>query len=682
MRTTQVFFLIVGLLLLASSGYSQKSETDSSRLRSMSLEELMQVKVTGSTLTAEELKTVPAAVTVFTHEEIKRMGLETLDELMNLVPGFQSYRSSLSPLDVPFSSRGRRIGVEAAEVLVLVDGQRLADPASGSSTLFVPKFPLVHIERVEFIRGPGAAVYGSNAMMGVINIVTRSDVNEVSVSYGSFNRRQAYLLISQRIGDVAIDLFGHLEADDGDDYRVQDTFSPSRIDTDDPRKFADLNAKIRWHNTQVNFQHNQFKSENFYELDGLSNGFNQHSAQISSISLKQNFGWQSFSSYVWLNYSRTKLNSNAQLTPPGALAAISSPASNDALFASFDFDDPSEARLQWHNDWNINAQSGLQFGLELRHINVPEVIAKSNFDLGDLSNGNFPIRYYGALRANTTVQAESSRDIVGLYGQYQRQLFETTHLTLGLRYDDFSGIGSQFSPRLGLVHELNDHHSVKLLYGAAFRAPAESELNLLNNPVLLGNPDLKAETVQSWDLIWVGQWPHTGISIGYFENHFDDSIVQTSTGSGTQQSENVDQDPTKGFEFELSHELNEHWLLRGTYTYISEKPDLSFRETDQLASLMVNYQQGNWNANLTATYHNERDMPAVDSNNNRIALDDYWQLFGKLSYNFTSDWQAFVQVKNLLDEDYLTPPVTAALSEGVPNRGREILAGIKWRFLR
>ncbi len=130
-------------------------------------------------------------------------------------------------------------------------------------------------------------------------------------------------------------------------------------------------------------------------MDGLSNGFNQHSAQISSISLKQDFRWQSVSSYVWLSYSRTKLNATAQLTSPGELAAISSPASNDALFGSFDFDGPSEGRLQWHNDWNINAQSGLQFGIELRHIDVPEAIAKNNFDIGDLANGNFPIRFYG-----------------------------------------------------------------------------------------------------------------------------------------------------------------------------------------------------------------------------------------------------------------------------------------------
>ncbi len=82
---------------------------------------------------------------------------------------------------------------------------------------------------------------------------------------------------------------------------------------------------------------------------------------------------------------------------------------------------------------------------------LPKPSPKIIYDLGDLANGNFPIRFYGTLLATTPVQSGSNRDIIGLYGQYQRRLFEKTHLTLGLRYDDFSSIGSELSPRLGLV---------------------------------------------------------------------------------------------------------------------------------------------------------------------------------------------------------------------------------------
>ncbi len=645
----------------------------------LSLEELLKVKVTGSTLTDESLKSVPASVSVFSHDQIKNMGLDSLDELMNMVPGFQSYRTSYTSLHAPFSSRGRRIGITASEVLVLVDGMRLEDPSSSGAGELAAKIPLLQIERVEFIRGPGSAIYGSNAMMGVINIITVVGVNRLGFGYGNLNRRRAHLLTSNKMADVSVDLFGQIEADDGDNLRVQDTFGSNRINTRDPRQLADLTAKFHWKKTKINLRHNQFESEGFYELNTISDKVNKRSGQLNSISLKQDFNWETTSSWLWLSYSYSKLNITGQLTAPGDLASSSVPPSDDPLIFDVDFDDFSESRMQWHNNWEFNSLSSLQFGAEYRHIDAPGVIVKSNFDVKDLASGD-DVRYYGAILANSPVQAQSSRDILGFYAQYQTRLIAQTHLTLGLRYDDFSNISTHLSPRFGLVQELDEHNSLKLLYGEAFRAPAEIELNLQNNPVLSGNLALKPEVVQSWELIWVGQWPHTGLSFGYFENNFSDSIVQASIGSGLLQYKNVDLDPVKGFEFELSHELDEYWRLRASYTYFNEKADLSFREADQLVSLMANYQSGNWNANIIAGYHNERDLPAVDSNNNRITLDDGWLMFAKLSYSHTSNWQSNVQVKNLLNEEYQTPSESASVSEGVPNRGREILLELNYWF--
>jgi len=670
-------WLIVVLILFSQSVNALNESKD---FFSMSLEELTQVEITGSTLTAESLKTVPSAVTVFTQQELKRMGLDTLGELMNLVPGFQLYRSSGSSMETPFSSRGRRIGQTPAEILVMIDGQRFDSPRSSGNATLAPAYSLKHIEKVEFIRGPGAAIYGSNAMMGVINIVTLSGVNDFSIAYGSYNRRQAYLRSSQTYDDMTLDLLGHIEADDGDSFNVQDTFSANRIDTDDPRNIADIKLKFSWKDTQINVQHNEFEVSNFYELNTISNNFNARDGQISSISLKHDFEWNSVSSYFWLSYNRSNASLSSQLTAAGDLSAVSNPSSTDAMFLNVDFKDYTESRAQLHNDWEINDNSRLQFGVELRSIDAPESFAENNFDLSDLANNILPIRYYGDFNQMTSVQAASSRDILGLYTQYLHKLFDATYLTLGLRYDDFSDIDSQLSPRLGLVHELNDHQSLKLLYGEAFRAPSESELNLLNNPFVIGNPDLKPETVENIDVIWMGQWPNTNISLGYFESRFKNSIVLIDAGGGAFKYQNVSQNPTKGFEFELSYELSERWLMRASYTYINEKTYLSFREADSLSSLMMNYQQTKWNANLIVSHAAKRKMATGNSNTNLITLNDYWQLFGKLRYSFTDNFTAYIQAKNLLDKNYYTPPVNTALNEGIPNRGREILLGLSWQY--
>ncbi len=318
--------------------------------------------------------------------------------------------------------------------------------------------------------------------------------------------------------------------------------------------------------------------------------------------------------------------------------------------------------------------------MEFRHINSPETIAESNYDLADLAAQNLPIRYYGSLTKNTPVQAASKRHIVGVYTQYQQQIFDKTQMTLGVRYDHFSDIDGEFSPRLGLVQTLNQHHSLKFLYGEAFRAPTENELNLLNNPVLLGNMNLKSETVQTWDLIWLGQWTHTSFSFGYFENYFKNSIIQEDIGGGTSQFKNADQDPSKGFEFEVSHELDKHWMVRASYTKFTERPDASLAEADQFASVMINCQRNMWNANLIASYFDQR-MTLVNNNNNMpLALDDYWLIYGKFIYNFSENLQAHLQLKNLLDENYQTPNASQKLTVGTANRGREVLAGIVWAY--
>ncbi len=677
---SRILAVITVSLLLPTSTVAENT-VKLEDLHKMSLDELMQVKITGSTRTPEDLRTVPSAVTVFTQTEIKLLGINTLDELVNLVPGFQAFRSSGASVISPFSSRVTKLGTKSAEILVIVDGQRFRDPRTGGCSAIVSKIPLQLIERIEFIRGPGAAAYGSNAMMGVINIVTVSGVNELNVSYGSFNRQRASLQASRSKGELKVDLSCLFETDDGDDYRVQDTFSPNQINTDDPRELASLSAAISWNNTKLSLKHYQTSMENFYIQARLSNGFNLRNTKFSSLSLKQSFDWRSTKSFFWLGYTRTRTDLAGQLSGPGDLTAISNPSSDDALFARVEYVGFNEVRAQWHSDLDISNRGDLQLGIEIRHLTSPEVVAKNNFDMGDLATGNYPIRYYGTMLATTMIQEESSRDILGIYSQYQNLLFERTHFTIGLRFDDFSGIASNLSTRVGLVQELNNHHSIKLLYGEAFRAPTADELNIQNNPVLLGNPDLKPETVKSWDIIWMGQWSHSRVSLGYFENWFDNSIRKINVGNGTvQQYSNWHLDPTKGFEFEITHEINGNWLMRASFAQITEKPDIAFREANQMASLMANFQKGKWNANLVTVVNGERETLNRDDFNNRIILDDYWQVFGMLRYDITKNLLGYVQAKNLIDENYQTPAEPATLTEGIPNRGREMIAGLIWKF--
>jgi len=664
------------LFLLPVSIAAQDTDVD---LFSLALEDLLNLEVTGSTLTPKSLKTVPSAVSVFNHEQIERLGLDTLQELMNLVPGFQSYRSSSSPIDYPFSSRGRRIGAASAEILVLLDGHRLEDSRTSGSALSVPLFPLAQIERVEFIRGPGSAVYGSNAMMGIINIVSVSGANDLSVGVGSNDRGRVQGNYSASGDAYTLDIFAHVDTDKGEAYWVQDVYSPALISTTDPRTSADLNVKFSWNNTRVQFQHSQAQGEDFYSASGPANGVNSRQSVLSSVSISQSFDWQSVQSSLRLSHNISHFDVSLQLSAEGDLAAISAPSSDDAMVAEVDYGGVNETRVLWHNDWKVNTISSLQFGAEVRHIRNPESRPKSNYDLTALVNGYFPIDYYGELSPISPTQLQSERKVLGLYSQYQQQWGQSTHLTVGLRYDDFSEIGSHLSPRFGLVREFGEHHSIKLLFGEAFRAPTESELNLVNNPRVLGNLALQPETAQSWDLIWLGQWHDRGLSLGYFETHFFNSIVLVPGEVGTLQYKNVNGDEhSRGLEFEISQQLGEQWILRATYTHMMEKPDYAFREAADLASTTLNYQNGKLNVNLGAYYFDEREM--LTPENQLLTLSEDWQLFSKIQYQVSEAWKVFIQVKNPLGTTRRTPPFDNDLMEAIPSRGEEILLGFDWAF--
>jgi len=652
-------------------------------LFSMSLEELLQVPITGSTLTEENLLSVPSAVTVYTHQEIKNLGLDYLDELANIVPGFQSSRSAQSQLQNPISSRGRLISLEASELLVMIDGQRVDGPRSNGITVPLPKISLDYIERVEFIRGPGSAIYGSNAMMGVINIISRENVNSLEIGAGSFNRTKLNLFLSKEKSDFKFDLFMQSQKDDGEDYVLADTFSTNQIETDDPRQIDDVILKINYRDTSLNIQQHQFESENFYELDGISNGFNERNGSISSIALKQGFNWSSVKSWLQLDYRQTNVKLAGQLTPEGGLSGgASNPDSNDALFVIAEFNGYTETHLQWHNNVNFSTwpQTNIQFGMEYRYVYAPGTQARNNFDIEGLASGSFPIAYYGDLASTTVVQEKSRRNITGHYFQLQHELLSNTQITFGLRHDDFNNLGSQVTPRLGLVHTLTDHHQLKLLYGEAYRVPSESEMFLANNPVLLGNPDLKAESVQTIDIIWIGHWFTRSITLGYFENHFTDAIIQTPTELGIPRFENVDQDPSKGFELEYSEQMTDSILLKASYTHITDKPDINFREAGRLGSFTFNYQYHQYNANVIATWHDERELAATDAQLQRIKLASNWLIFAKVSIQHNQQLQSYLQVKNSMDKEHNSPSLGAALSDGVANRGREVLLGINWEF--
>lgn len=665
MKLKLVWMCSASIALLVGSA---QPRADDLPLLEMDLEQLLQVNITGATLRQESIKTVPSSATVFTREQIDTLGLDYLHELLDLVPGFQTHRAADSAINYTYSIRGRRQGGRAREILLVVDGRVFSDPRSGGADSALVLFPLANIERIELIRGPASAIYGSGAVTGVINIVSRRDQNRLSVGVGENQRGKTDINLSHNLGEWQSNLYAHLAEDQGQQYRT------GAGDTHDPRQEAVLDWNLKFRNTSFSAFVSDAHGDDFYTLEKIFNGFNHYQQKSQHFRLQQELRFsEDWSANASLNYQQAEQQLHAMLQPAGALAAISTPASNEpmlskALLVSDSF------RLHLANDLNLTQHLSWQFGGDWLRERQTDAQSRANYDLGQLARREYPINYYGNFDHATQVGLDTQRDITGLYSQWLYDLTEATRLIGGVRYDHYSTIGGHTSPRLGVVHQLNQIHTLKLLYGEAFRAPGFGETDLINSTALVSNPDLDNETVKTLELLWVATWSQFTMGASFYQNDYVNPISVGLLGSTRTYINGADEDAVgAGIRFEW--QLNPQWLVRANYTSLMDLPDNAFREADELSSFGANYQRDKWNWNLSAVYRSERQYLLGSQRN---TLDSYWYANSQLRYRFSRTTSIALAVKNALDNNYATPPQGASVVGGVPSRGRE--ASVVWQW--
>ena len=637
----------------------------------LSLEELGNVTITGATLTQKSVRDVPASVTVFTRADLQTLAVNSLEDLMNRVPGMQSFHSSDRGIAQPSSIRGRRVAASNREILVLVNGMKIDGYYSGGINSTLPLLPLANIARVEFIRGPGSAVYGSNAYTGVINIITVDDVNQAAISAGDHGHLEGRIQHAYVDDQLRSSLMLNGRDDKGEDFEVQDTLSSARTRTDDPYS----SAYLQWQldigaDTQVQFIGARSASPRYYVLGNINNRLNAFDSDFAGLMLTQALHWHdAISSQLSGGWKYSNL------APQGSAAAL---PGSDTVNVKADIRS-TEYWLNWQNDWQLGDRDSLQFGGEYRHPQITRADGFSNYDLAELANGNFPLTDYGAFGYTYQVMEKTHMDVIGIHGQWQMDWSKYWSTVAGLRYDNYSQIGDHVSPRLGLLFHADDHNTLKLLSGEAFRAPQAGELYTSNNPVIRGNPDLKPETVVTSELIWLHQRQGGQFSLIYFYNEFDNAIDQAIV-NGLRIYANSDQQETSdGVEAELQAEIAPGFKLLATGTWLMTTPATFFREARDLYSLSGLYNHNDFYGSISAYYRSDRQT-LVDNGARKQTLDSYIVVDLKTGYRWAPDWRTEVEILNLLNERYYTPTQSSRIEDGVPNRTRELRLGFVWDY--
>ena len=542
-----IFYLFINNQILAQEDTTNLSESFE-ELLNLSLKELMEVDITTAAKKAQKISDAPSIISAVTKQDIEKMGVTSLIDVLKYIPGIETSMGANGHYRV--SIRGER---KDGNILVLINGQQINDFYDGKSIF---DFPVDFIEKIEIIRGPGSAIYGTNAIIGVINIISRKGNNGVNMHTGTNGSYSSSLYYHHGIDSSGLSIIGGFSQTNGANVSPY-SFPLDTIYNDKTNRWL----KDAYLQTSVTNKNLNISLFGIWRNQGSWIGPLYELCPDSEYKTGQIIGNISYN---------IQLNKKLSITPK--------------IYTDYIYHD---YYLQEHTDGYIKGTSifidgaitkekykGITLGSEILvnydvndNLGIISGLVYENLSFLDYSIlrnykiiGDEYIGYFGNHDNVSMDQKDKTRDIIALYfsGDYN---WEKVILTLGFRYDYYSDFGTSFNPRLGFMYKPNKHLSFKLLYGQAFRAPTFKELYDKTNfdeTGVLGNDTLKPETIKSTELGIEYKNPNFVTRINAFYNHSNNIIsIYDPHGSGeTGTFQNIGNSNNWGFEFETVIEIN------------------------------------------------------------------------------------------------------------------------------
>lgn len=489
----------------------------------------------------QPLRRAPAVATVITAEDIAAMGAKDLDEVLESVPGIHVSRSEqgYSPL---YLIRGVNSQYNP-QTLMLQNGVPMTTLFVGNRGNAWYGLPVDNIARIEIIRGPGSALYGADAYSGVINIITKTPADiqgtEFGVRGGTFHTRSAWAQHGGKLG--AVDVAGYLAVGHTDGFnneiesdkqtvidRVTSTHAslapgPVHMGYDAVDGSLDLSyGQWRWRSGYKLRNNTQAGPGVLGALDPVGRGKSERiTSDLSWNGTDVLPDWDVGVTGSYLFYTQEYFTP-FQLLPPGALGFT-----NGMFGAPNTWED--QARLSVVAAYRGFDKHTVRIGMGHDDLDLYRTQEIKNFSIQILGQDAVPVPFLDQTPVEVP-QAESfltpHRRIVDyVYVQDEWRVAQDWALTGGVRQDHYSDFGNTLNPRAALVWDASADLTAKLLYGRAFRAPSFTELYSINNPVTRGNPDLKPETISTWELAFAWQArPDTDVNLSLFHYTMKDII--------------------------------------------------------------------------------------------------------------------------------------------------------------
>jgi iron complex outermembrane receptor protein len=622
-------WLMMALVLSTGAGAVRAQDASEGtdplvQLSRMTLEQLANAEVTSVSKSAQSLSTAPASIYVITREEILSSGVMSVPEALRLAPNLQI--TQLSSTEYSNGARGLGGAPElqnfSNKILILIDGRSVYSPLFSGVAYDMQDVFMDDIERIEVISGPGATLWGANAMNGVINIITRSSADTI----GTLLRADAGAE-EQALGLRHGRQFGHSGA-----FRVYAKW----FDRGDTELESGASAGDDWRKLQAGFR--------------VDTGHEAHEFTIQGDYQQAR---------QWLGSGGDVDFSGANLLGRWTHHGRRVTTKTQVFFDRVDRERPPEGIAFDVDPVDVDVQQSATLGS--RHQLIWGI--GKRYHQYETQNNNLAF-----------VPDQRTLDLTNIFVQDSIALNERWRLTAGIKFEDNFYMGWQALPDLRLSWTPGDSMLFWLSGARAVRAPTPFDTDVLeivgDVPFLVGNPDFRPEKVNAYEF-GLRATPLTALTLNasVFYNDYDDlrSIEVTPETLLPLYWGNEMHGSTQGVEAWATWQVNRWWRLSPGLRTLSK--DLSFKDTaSQLGGLA---QAGNdprghhflkssldaGRFSFDALLRHVKALPEP-------ALDSYTELSARFAWRVNDRLELAVKGFNLLNETHREYP--APVGRAIP----------------
>lgn len=647
----------------------------------LSLKDLMQVEIYTASQENESASSSPSITSVITAQQLKDLGVTNIHDALSYLPGVVKSETYLAETTQTF--RGVTPGLFNNKSLYLINGHPAYESLFGSTR--IDYIPLEIIDRIEIVRSPASVLYGTNAVSGVINIITRqdTDTHNLSVRTGSFD----HVYGSASYLESGLSVSTSIQRDDG--YRYDGTLDEWGNPVDFPYKndLENLFIDAYGDDWRLNIGYfNQSKAK--FGINPWVWQQGDFDTRAAYLDLNRHISFDSAQMNIWLRYDISDKD----------IHAGEFPFPQDCTSYQLDPTQCSNSNPTNRDTFSTVSNRVQRYSLEIQL--KDQISEQLSYIIGTSSHQErldpllFTYDQDGAINPNgAPINDHHKSTTTAIYAQLKYQPVDELILIGGLRGEDEEDAGSSgLVPRLGMTYQLRDNTYLKAMYSEAYRTPVFIEKYVSLPNVLFGDPNLKREKISTTEVAIDSQLnANNHLQVTLFTLNFDDEILRApDPNSNAAIYVNGSGKRMQGIEAEWKSLIvdNLEMIVNASHT---EGKDYSLNQqhapfiAENTANLILSYRiNPRWKANFSTQYVGEKrtvySALQTPGTLERATIDAY--TLANINIRYTQDQHELQLIwNNLFDTDYTYPePVRFNIPEVPGGPGSAVYLVYRYTF--